>query len=127
MVKKTKTYKLIRLEESDFNVLSSIFKNSFAKISQGTSSLPDEITLAVPRIVEALDGAEVQSEVEEVKPTATASAPMKTDFCKKHPVYGAKRAPRTDCAACWAAYKKFNPLSYDKARKAFKRKVNSAK
>lgn len=126
MAKKTKVYRLVRLEESDFLVLSSLFKKSYERISKGTSSLPDELTNAVPRIVEALDSSEVCEEVHEISEQPKKSV-IKANICSDHPLYGAKRPPRTDCNTCWSAYKRFNPLSYDKARRAFKRKVESAK
>lgn len=42
-------------------------------------------------------------------------------LCKTHQGYKARQRPRTDCDECWEAYKKFNPLTYDKARRDFER------
>lgn len=74
-----------------------------------------------------MESAESEEEIEEVPPKQATGPAIQPKLCSNHPNYGAKRAPRTDCDVCWKAYKKFNPLSYDGARKAFKRKVNTAK
>lgn len=38
--------------------------------------------------------------------------------CKEHPLYGAKRSPRSNCKGCWAAYGQANPDRVAQARKA---------
>jgi hypothetical protein len=48
---------------------------------------------------------------------------IKLNLCKKHPYYGAVRAPQQDCDGCWGAYKSMNPNSYAKKRKDFERKM----
>lgn len=42
-------------------------------------------------------------------------------FCDEHTKYGAQRAPRTDCEACWNAYKRLNPTRYAMAHRKFLR------
>ncbi len=64
-----------------------------------------------------------EPKAEEAKPKAPRkpAVPIR-DGCEDHPTYGGQRRPQRDCAACWALYKKLNPMNYAKARRDFERK-----
>lgn len=72
-----------------------------------TSSEPEEPVQATPKRA---------TRTRKAKAKDIAPLPV---FCEAHPHFGAKRSPRTDCATCWEAYKKMNPMRYAAAYRKF--------
>lgn len=54
-------------------------------------------------------------EVQEIKTPVVAT---KFKPCKEHPLYGAKRSPRSDCKGCWDAYGQVHPDRVKAVKKA---------
>lgn len=124
----TQTTKLksIKLHDSDYELLLSIFNNSVRKIKRGAANFPPEVIDGVLRIVEALEEAESVEVITDSLPETKVGLPP-PNLCETHPNYAAKRAPRTECKGCWIAYKKMNPNSYELKRRAFLRKKKATK
>lgn len=96
-----------------------------------------EVGQSVQRIVDVLEagGKEVVVATEEPVPevavatTKKGKAPRKKrqpreviprqHQCTEHPHYGGQRAPRTDCAGCWAFYKHLQPTRFTISRRKF--------
>jgi hypothetical protein len=65
---------------------------------------------------------QAKEERKKERSTKTPAATVAVVMCDTHKKYQAKRVPNTDCSECWVAYKKYNPMKYDKARRDFERK-----
>lgn len=125
-------YKILIEDKVDFEWLKWLMGKSYAKIQNDPTAL-SEIASHVINITQALEKATVVKEDDDSskkkvvgkktkKTTSKESATYKYNYCKAHPLYPAKRAPRKDCDGCWTAYKKLNPNNYPVARRNFERK-----
>lgn len=119
----------IRIEQpQDLEFLQSLMSNAVTKLKRGNTPI-DSASEQIIRLHECVFSAVPMKEAsdlgitdefkEEKKPKAKPAESH--DLCATHPKYGAKRAPKTPCKGCWAAYKKLNPLSYDLAKRKFER------
>ena len=140
--------KYVRFErDEDVEWLRGLMERAVQKLRDDTSKLTEENAIIVPRVLDALvSAADVEHAeaigvpkkvVREDKKIVAAEEkekkarrkkkpkPVKYDLCPKHPRNAMKKRPSTDCEGCWAAYKKMNPMNYEKARRDFERKQTS--
>ena len=115
--------------KEQFEYIKRIVENSHRMMHSNTSAYVEYLD-TVDALKKAFDNPAVTKNPEPELPSpakkktsakkrsAVAKLPV---FCKEHPTYGAKRAPRTDCKTCWEAYKRLNPTLWAPARRKFER------
>jgi len=126
----------IRLEnKEDLEWLQTILGNSIqtlkgrgserlASMAENIVRVHDAVINAVPaKEAEAL-GISAEEFPDDVKPKGRPASNDKyvPNLCPDHPKNEFKRAPRTDCEGCWAAYKRLHPMEYDINRAKFERR-----
>lgn len=107
----------------DLDHVENVFRISDSLHSAADTA--EASTLGVPAKALSQDVTEA-STAKSHKVKKTPPRQEKSNFCEHHPYYQAKKVPRSDCSGCWAAYKKYNPLSYKLKRRDFERKQKAA-
>lgn len=127
--------KIILIEnDQDFMFLANMFDRAIHKIKTEVSKFDLEQAERIIRIHDSIHSAEEdfseesennaeQNSVVQTKSSKARAPKMKLNLCPEHPYYGANRAPKHHCESCWNAFKDLNPLSYEKKRRDFDRKM----
>lgn len=118
-------------DKADFELLQSLIRASLNKANENIS-IYVERAIQLETIKNALESAEYikpekakeEPVVKKGKFVARGKTPaVAFNLCDIHPLYGAKRAPRTECPGCWAAYEKLHDkLTARQARAIFEKK-----
>lgn len=120
--KKTTFYQ-VQISEQSLKLLQQTVNGLIAKATREVNNYLD-LGVELTELAEQLSLAEPVKAPPKVK--SSKAQDFVPGFCDAHPKYGAKRPPRTDCTGCWEAYKTYNPLAYDQARRKYERVSNSS-
>lgn len=131
-------------DEEQLNFLKRVVENLYIKMHSNTSGYVeyldiidalkinfDNASIEKDQIIEIISNPITKKEIisklekpERIKKPAKKVLSQITklpSFCEDHQKYTAQRSPRTDCQACWSAYKRLNPAQYAVAHRKFLR------
>lgn len=97
---------VIELDDEATEVVQSYLRSRLQYMQTNISAYVEKV-IVLERAVKAIENA---NHTKDAKPQERTIAPaqVKHNLCSKHPIYGAKRAPRTlECDGCWDAFAKY--------------------
>ncbi len=111
----------IELDSHQMELLEKTIRAMISRAKRDTENLLDlGIDLEKIQIAfnEAKDNPIEEPKAKRQKRTEPA---YQAKLCPDHPTYTASRPPTIDCEGHWEAYKKMNPLKYERARAKYER------
>jgi hypothetical protein len=95
-------------------------------MSQNISAYVEQVIEYEKIIAELNEASHFKEPKPKVESTKKKITPVVYNLCTKHPKYGAKRRPQSDCESCWNAFEKYNGKDATvRARRDYERKTGN--